>query len=123
MNYEEYDVAEKWLIRMDSLSNTVAEGSGLPPADSDYVAGMNYLCRLRVAIGLDRPAEADQALEAYRHTEYAKTNQGRYDEALALLKMKRYAEAADTYEAFDDYIAEYSIELSMDNLTIYGNKY
>jgi hypothetical protein len=37
--------------------------------------------------------------------------------------MKRYAEAADTYKAFDDYIAEYNIELSMDNLTEYGNKF
>ena len=120
---EEYDVASKWLNRMESLDTTVAEGSGVPPADSDFVAAMDYLCRLRVAIGLDKPAEANRALEAYRHTEYAKTNQGRYDEALALLKMKRYAEAADTYKAFDDYIAEYNIELSMDNLTTYGNKF
>ena len=37
--------------------------------------------------------------------------------------MKRYAEAADAYKAFDDYIAEYNIELSMDNLTTYGNKF
>ena len=120
---EEYDVAEKWLARMDSLSTTVAESNGLPPADSDFVAAMDYICRLRVAIGQNKPAEADRALDAFRHTQYAKTNYGRFDEAEALLKMERYAEAADTYKAFNDYIAEYNMELSMDNLTKYGNKF
>ena len=120
---EEYDVAEKWLARMGSLSTTVAESNGLPPADSDFVAAMDYICRLRVAIGQNKPAEADRALDAFRHTQYAKTNYGRFDEAEALLKMERYAEAADTYKAFNDYIAEYNMELSMDNLTKYGNKF
>ena len=120
---EEYGMARKWLVRMDSLSATVAEKNGVKPEDSDFVAAMDYICRVRVAIGLDNPAEAERALEAFRNTQYAKTNYGRYDEAQALLKMKRYAEAADTYKAFDDYIAEYNIELSMDNLTEYGNKF
>lgn len=120
---EEYGVARKWLTRMDSLSTTVSENSWLHPEDSDFVAAMNYICRVRVAIGQDRTEEAERALEAFRNTEYAKTNYGMYDEAQALMKMKRYAEAADTYKGFDDYIAEYNIELSMDNLTEYGNKF
>ena len=123
INEEEYDVAEKWLARIDSLGTTIAADGGLSPGDSDFVAAMDYICRLRVAIGLDKPAEADRALDAFRHTQYAKTNDGRFDEAEALLKMERYAEAADTYKAFDDYIAEYNMELSMDNLTKYGNKF
>ena len=123
INEEEYDVAEKWLARIDSLGTTIAADGGLSPGDSDFVAAMDYICRLRVAIGLDKPAEADRALDAFRHTQYAKTNYGRFDEAEALLKMERYAEAADTYKAFDDYIAEYNMELSMDNLTKYGNKF
>ena len=123
INEEEYDVAEKWLARIDSLGTTIAADGGLSPGDSDFVAAMDYICRLRVAIGLDKPAEADRALDAFRHTQYAKTNYGRFDEAEALLKMERYAEAADAYKAFDDYIAEYNMELSMDNLTKYGNKF
>ena len=108
---------------MDSLGTTIAADGGLTPEDSDFVAAMDYICRLKVSFGLDRPVEADRALDAFRQTQYAKTNYGRFDEAKALLKMKRYAEAADTYKAFGDYIAEYNIELSMDNLTEYGNKF
>ena len=123
INDEEYDVAGKWLARMDSLCTTIAEDSGLSSEDSDFVAAMDYICRLKVAVGLDRPAEADQALEAFQHTQYAKTNYGKFDEAEALLKMKRYAESADAFKAFDNYIAEYSIELSMEILAEYGNKF
>ncbi len=123
INKEEYDVAGKWLTRMDSIAAIVAEGRGVPPADSDFVAAMDNMCRLRVAIGQNKPAEAERALEAFRHTQYAKTNYGKFDEAETLLKMKRYAEAADAYKAFDNYITEYNIELSMDNLSEYGHKF
>ena len=120
---KDYGSAEKWLVRQDSVVAMIAEGRGLTPKDSDEMIGRNYMNHVYLAQGLDRPEEFSHAMAAFRKTQYAKNPAGRLDVGHLLLEGKRYAEAADEYAVLDQVIAEYALEFSLENLSVYGEKF
>ena len=114
---------EEWLARQDSVVALIKEGRGFAPADSERVMGRSYMNHGFVAAILNRPEEFNRAVAAYKTTQWAKTATGKVSLAAALLATEHYAEAADEYAVLDQYFAANGLELSLDNLGWYGNKF
>ena len=124
INAEQYTTAEKFLPRLDSLASKItAIQDSTAGIDVDDVLSSDYLLHAFIDNSLNRPKEAARYLSLYKNTQVAKTPLGRFNEGELLLKMKRYAEAADAYAVLDNLFAQYNKELSLDNILNYGRKF
>ena len=124
INAEQYTTAEKFLPRLDSLASKItAIQDSTAGIDVDDVLSSDYLLHAFIDNSLNRPNEAARYLSLYQNTQRAKTLAGRFNEGELLMKMKRYAEAADAYAVLDNLFAQYNKELSLDNILNYGRKF
>ena len=124
INAEQYTTAEKFLPRLDSLASKItAIQDSTAGIDVDDVLSSDYLLHAFIDNSLNRPKEAARYLSLYQNTQRAKTLAGRFNEGELLMKMKRYAEAADAYAVLDNLFAQYNKELSLDNILNYGRKF
>ena len=124
LNAEHYTTAEKFLPRLDSLASRItALQDSTAGIDVDQNLSWNYYLHAYIDNALNRLKEAARYLSLYQNTQFAKTPLGRFNEGELLLKMKRYAEAADAYAALDHHFAQFNKALSLDNMSDYGRKF
>ena len=124
ISVNDYTSAEKFLPRLDSLASeiTVIQDSTALSYVNE-VLSMTFFDHAFIDIGLNRPKEAARYLALYQNTQLAKTPVGRINEGELLLEMKHYAEAANAYAVLDQYFAAYNMELSLDNMFCYCDKF
>ena len=121
---KDYITAERFLPRLDSLASemtTIQDSTAAPYIDK--VLSMDYYLHASIENGLNRPKEADHYFALYQNTQHAKTIIGRANKGDLLLKMKRYDEAADAYAVLDHLFAAYNMELSLDNMIGFCDKF
>ena len=124
INAEHCTTAEKFLPRLDSLASKItAIQDSTAEIDVDDVLACDYFLHAFINNDLNRPQEAARYLSLYQNTQSAKTLAGRFNEGELLMKMKRYAEAADAYAVLDNLFAQLNKELSLDNMSDYGRKF
>ena len=121
---KDYITAERFLPRLDSLASemtTIQDSTAAPYIDK--VLSMDFFLHASIENGLNRPKEADHYFALYQNTQHAKTIIGRANKGDLLLKMKRYDEAADAYAVLNHLFAAYNMELSLDNMIGFCDKF
>ena len=115
----DYESAEKWYHRQDSILAIISERDDMPASTLDRLVAGNHLARAKLKIGQKNLAEANRAIADYLKTERAKTLDGQIDYAGILLDAERYDEAADAFVGLDQFFAEQCMDASLENLTKY----
>ena len=124
INVNDYTIAEKLLPRLDSLASEItAIQDSTANNYADKVLAEDYILHAIIDNALNRPKESARYLALYQKTQFGKTLYGRMNGGELLLRMKRYAEAADAYAVSGDYFAQYVRELSLDYLSNLGSKF
>ena len=114
---EDYESAEKWYHRQDSILAIISERDDVPASWLDRLVAGNCLARATLTIGQKNLVEANRAIADYGKTERAKTLDGQIDCGGILLEAERYDEAADAFVGLDQFFAEHSLDASLENLT------
>ena len=120
---DDFPAAEKWLNYTEAIIKEMANKDNVPALVSDMSWSTYYLDRAIVYFGLGKQKEADQAYEAYKRTQYAKTDLAQIHEAEYLMKTKRYAQAADLYAVTYQYLARSGSERTLDNVGYLTQKF
>ena len=115
--------AEKWLNYTEAIIKEMANKDNVPALVTDMSWSTYYLGRAIVYCGLGKQKEADQAYEAYKRTQYAKTDLAQIHEGEYLIRAKRYAQAADAYAIVYQYLAENGSEITLDNMEYLTKKF
>ena len=119
-----FDVVPKWLGRADSLVQFFYHR---PDAPESYVGLMKALLDIdhaMLSLGQNRIEEANNYYESFSKSAYAQTTtDGRFKVLKYLRKAKRYAEAADAYQCWDEALGEYRLAPSVDFIDMIVGKY
>ena len=115
----DYESAEKWYNRQDSVLAIFLKLDGVPSSVVDRMVAINCLAHAQLAIGQKNLAKANRAIADYQKTESSKTLRGQIDGAAFLLETGRYAEAADAYVGLEQLFAELGMDASLENITGY----
>ncbi len=115
----DYESAEKWYHRQDSILALISERDDVPASVVDQDVAANCIAHAQMALGQEDMAEVNRAIADYKKTENSKTLVGLIDEAGLLLEAGRYAEAADDYAVLDQFFEEFNMDASLDNITRY----
>ena len=101
----------KWVERTDEMLGRYMQLSQCDSTFADWVTGQLWLSRVEVLLGKDKLKEAAQAYDEFLKTSYAKTNSGRINSCNYLVnaKVERYAEAADIFQDYDRWAAEWGL--------------
>ncbi len=116
---EDYESAEKWYHRQDSVIAVLSERGDVPASELDQFVAANCFTHAMLALGKKDMAEFNRAIADYRKTERSKTIDGRIDEASLLLEAERYDEAADDYAVLDQFYEELNLDVSLENINRY----
>ncbi len=119
----DFPAAEKWLNYTEAIIKEMANKDNVPALVTDMSWSTYYLDRAMICSGLGKQKEADQAYEAYKRTQYAKTDIAKIHEGEYLMKTKRYAQAADLYAVTYRYLAESGSERTLDNVGYLTRKF
>ena len=119
----DFPAAEKWLNYTEAIIKEMANKDNVPALVTDMSWSTYYLDRAMIYSGLGKQKEADQAYEAYKRTQYAKTDIAKIHEGEYLMKTKRYAQAADLYAVTYRYLAESGSERTLDNVGYLTRKF
>lgn len=115
----DYEGAEKWYHRQDSVLAVISERDDVPASVLDqFVASKSY-ARARLANSQNNQEEFDRAIADYKKTEKSKTLIGRINGAGLLTEAERYAEAADGFAWLDQFFVECNLDVSLENMTRY----
>ena len=124
LDAEQYDEAEVWLQRADSLLPALkkfAESwNNEFLYDSRYTAIIYHKIILAQARGQED--EASRLYEEYKTRPFGNSDFGRIFVAEYLIKSKRFNEAADNLMVLDKFFKEYGMEMTMDNLSAFVQK-
>ena len=120
---KDFSTAEKWMNYAEPIIKEMANKENVPAAITDMSWSTYYLGRAIVYCGLGKQKEADQAYEAYKRTQYAKTDLAQIHEGEYLMKTKRYAQAADAYAVTYRYLSESGSEHTLDNVGYLTRKF
>ena len=110
---------QKWIDRCDSL---LAWYRVQPDADSSFVDtqdGVLACDRALLLYDQGKEAEGVKAYEQFLKTDYSKTDEGRLNSCLYLFCAGRYAEAADIFQDYDRFAAEWNWEPNLDIINGY----
>lgn len=119
----DFPAAEKWLNYTEAIIKEMANKDNVPALVTDMSWSTYYIDRAMIYSGLGKQKEADQAYEAYKRTQYAKTDIAKIHEGEYLMKTKRYAQAADVYAVTYRYLAESGSEHTLDNVGYLTRKF
>lgn len=119
----DYLTAEKWLNYTEAIIKEMANKENVPAVIADMSWCTYYLDRAIVYCGLGKQKEADQAYEAYKRTQYAKTDLAQIHEGEYLMKTKRYAQAADAYAIVYKFLSESGSARTLDNIGYLTKKF
>ena len=119
----DWDSARKWMEREDKLLQKCEEDPEVPDWFMDDIIATKAISHASYAAGTGQMQEAARAYEEFSKTELSKGYGFRFEAASALLKMKRYADAADLYMSFDQYLEESGMDASLDNMFYWKEKF
>ena len=119
----DYLTAEKWLNYTEAIIKEMANKENVPALVTDMSWSTYFLDRAIVYSGLGKQKEADQAYEAYKRTQYAKTDLAQIHEGEYLMKTKRYAQAADAYAIVYKFLSESGSARTLDNVGYLTKKF
>lgn len=109
------------------LSEMISEYEQRPGVNTDYVDKQQaryHLYQAQALEGVDKTAEAAQAFDAFRTTQYANTPEGRIMANDYLFAAKRWGEAADNYQSLTALLGDGEDSYTLDNIqTLVLKKY
>ena len=118
-----YLTAEKWLNYTEVIIKEMANKENVPAVIADMSWCTYYLDRATVYIGLGKQKEAEKAYEAYKRTQYAKTDLAQIHEGEYLMRAKRYAQAADAYAIVYKFLSESGSTRTLENVGYLTKKF
>ena len=120
---KQYEAAEKWLDRSDSLMRILMTYDEQDTTWTDVTKGRIIICQAKNALGLKQYEAADKAYKEFLKTDYAQTEEGRIIHADYLYQAGRWSEAADLMEGMEKFLADRGMDMSLDNLCKLGMKF
>lgn len=119
----DWQSAKKWLDRQDEIWNSLDGRQDIPDWVQDQIEALKGLSHASYAAGTNQLAEATRAFDAYNKTQMARDGDFRFESAGTLLKMRRYADAADLFMTLDNYLEESGTEASLNNMHLWKEKF
>ncbi|MBQ4387938.1 MAG: hypothetical protein II822_10095 [Prevotella sp.] len=123
LNLQLYDKAEPWLIRADRFFEKMYAHPDTPDEYKTIVKAYIDYDHALLAFGQNKPDVAERYFKEVIESDYSTSAQIRHRIVSYLIKTKRYAEAADLYQALNDIIAKYKIEPSVDMIGFMRDKF
>ena len=123
LNLQLYDKAEPWLTRADRFFEKMYDHPDTPTEYKTIVKAYIDYDHALLAFGQNKPDVAERYFKEVMSSDYSKSAQIRHRIVSYLIKTKRYAEAADLYQALNDIIAKYKIEPSVDMVGFVRDKF
>lgn len=123
LNLQLYDKAELWLTRADRFFEKMYDHPDTPAEYKTIVKAYIDYDHALLAFGQNKPDVAEKYFKEVIESDYSKSAQIRHRIVSYLIKTKRYAEAADLYQALNDIIAKYKIEPSVDMIGFVRDKF
>ena len=118
-----YDKAELWLTRADRFFEKMYDHPDTPAEYKTIVKAYLDYDHALLAFGQNKPDVAERYFNEVMKSDFSKSAQIRHRIVSYLVKTKRYAEAADLYQALNDIIAKYKIEPSVDMIGFVKDKF
>ena len=118
-----FDQADIWMQRTDSLFNMYMGHPKTPDSYKDVVKAYVDYDHAMLACGQGKTAEAERYYREVLKSNYAQSEEIQYRIVNFLMHMGRYAEAADRHEAFDNMIAKYHVEPTVDMIYLVKYKF
>ena len=116
LNMEQYDEAEKWLDREDSLLAIFKTSSVSDSADVDFYSALTALNRAQVCLARGQDEDAARYYDDYISSEYGNSVEGRISSCAYLMSAHRYDEAAYNYTFLNDFITRRAIEFDLETI-------
>ena len=120
---KDYETAEIWVARSDSMAARMLAYSDVPEAYAGRVKALCSYAHARVCQGLNRPQEAERYFNEFLKTSYAKTAFGHIKSGSYYYDAKRYSEAADAYQWLDRQFKDYNLLPTFDNYAMVVDKF
>ncbi len=114
-----FDMAYQWTERFASLLTRYRERGDIDSVFLDKEIARLYIYKATALQGMDSIDKATHAYKEAMATNYAKTGDGKIEACEYLMAANRWQEAAKNYELLDAQMAQYNMELSLDNLMLY----
>ena len=118
-----FDQADIWMQRTDSLFNMYMSHPKTPDSYKDIVKAYVDYDHAMLACGQGKTAEADRYYREVLKSKNVKSAEVQYRIVNFLMHMGRYAEAADRHQAFDNMIAKYHVEPTVDMIYLVKYKF
>ena len=109
----------KWTERADSM---LAFYKAIPDANANFadrMEGRISLQKAKMFQDIGKEAEAAKAFEQFEKTDYAKTDDARYNSLSYLANMRRYDACADILKDMDRMMEEWGEEMNLDAIAKY----
>ena len=119
-----YDEAEVWLQRTDSLLPALKAFAESRNDEFLYDSRYTLILYHKISLAQARGQEekASRLYEEYKTRPFGNSDFGRIMVAEYLVNSKRFKEAADNLMGLDKFLQEYSVEMTMDNISGYVQK-
>ncbi len=123
LDLEEFEETNKWLEREEALLPAyVAYNGENMKWLSDYYTARLKINQIETVWGLGNKEEAIRLYDEYKKLPGAEIDYNIFSEIALLMKMGRYAEAADKYAILDRFVQQTGMELSLNTIGIYFTK-
>ena len=123
LDLEEFEETNKWLEREEALLPAyVAYNGENMKWLSDYYTARLKINQIETVWGLGNKEEAIRLYDEYKKLPGAEIDYNIFSEIALLMKMGRYAEAADKYAILDRFVQQSGMELSLNTIGIYFTK-
>ena len=120
INTRRYAESIYWIDRTEMLLGKYRQK---PDARSEYFdeyQGRIEIMRAVALQGLGKSEEAAKAYQAFLQTDYSKTGPGCINATDYLLAANRNTEAADNFRYLDQVLEHWGMEMTLDNIRLYG---
>lgn len=123
LDLEEFEETNKWLEREEALLPAyVAYNGENMKWLSDYYTARLKINQIETVWGLGNKEEAIRLYDEYKKLPGAEIDYNIFSETALLMKMGRYAEAADKYAILDRFVQQTGMELSLNTIGLYFTK-
>ena len=120
---KDYNTAEIWLARSDSMATRMYACSDVPDSYVNTIKGLCNYAHARVSFALNRPQEAEQYFNEFLKTTYSQTAFGHVKSGTYYYETQRYSQAADAYKWMDRLFKDYNLSPTFDNLDFVVEKF
>ena len=118
-----FDQADIWMQRTDTLFNMYMAHPKTPDSYKGIVKAYVDYDHAMLACGQGKTAEADRYYREVLKSNNVNSAEVQYRIVNFLMHMGRYAEAADRHQAFDNMIAKYHVEPTVDMIYLVKYKF